>query len=270
MNLSNYQVSQRSGRDAPKTGHHPSLCSQYHDSLRTSTSYVSDVTICCRIKRPFALGSREAKHDKVKSNSALSMNSKRSGGSTRRNNNNLSTLRSSSQSLMQNQLSSVQSVKSMHSIQSNTSRKNSSTKRSASLLQIYSSNTGRSLTRNSATRPASRTTAQNSKQPMAIRRKSLHGTGTFGVAQSRLNRSIVSSKSDLIKTPISKHSRKSSGALHVSASQKAAAIRTKQPSKFSSIDQKEEPLQAESCSFQIFSTVDDSPYVVCVPPLAST
>ena len=128
-----------------------SLVDQYHEALRAGASQPSDVTICCRIKRPIALGQR-ASHTRGDRNdilnSALSINSKRSGRSAKRNNNNHSTLRSSTQSLQQHHLSSARSIRSHQSVNSTGSRQGSArklTNRSSSMMHIYSSNTGRSL-----------------------------------------------------------------------------------------------------------------------------
>ena len=131
-----------------------SLADQYHEALRAGASQPSDVTICCRIKRPIALGQRAShirgggdRSDVL--NSALSINSKRSGRSAKRNNNNNhSTLRSSTQSLQQHHLSSARSIRSHQSVNSTGSRQGSArklTNRSSSMMHIYSSNTGRSL-----------------------------------------------------------------------------------------------------------------------------
>ena len=130
-----------------------SLVDQYHEALRAGASQPSDVTICCRIKRPIALGQRAphtrgGDHRSDILNSALSINSKRSGRSAKRNNNNHSTLRSSTQSLQQHHLSSARSIRSHQSVNSTGSRQGSArklTNRSSSMMHIYSSNTGRSL-----------------------------------------------------------------------------------------------------------------------------
>ena len=92
MNLANYQVStNRNNTQGDKSGRqYPSLASQYQDSVKKGTNHPSDVTICCRIKRPIALGKRGESGGRVGRDrgdmvhSALSMNSKRSGRSAKR------------------------------------------------------------------------------------------------------------------------------------------------------------------------------------------
>lgn len=197
----------------------PSLSKQYSDALKNgAVSYPSDITICCRIKRPIALGQRESNHERGIdiSSSALSMASKRSGNSAKRHMNNHSTLRSSTQSLMNNNMTSARSIRSNHSVHSTNSKQGSARKatgRSSSLLQIYSSNTGRSLTRNGSKQLGSRKGSNSNFHHIDSKRQSLVGTGTFGGragGNSRMNRSMLSNRSDKIQTPVTKHSRKSS------------------------------------------------------------
>ena len=100
------------------------------------------------------------------------------------------------------------------------------------------------------------------------------GTGTFGAGGNRANNmSTLSCRSDRLQTPMSKHSRKSSSASiqRDSSQQMASILRPKQRKKMSSLEkQKESNMKGDNCSFQIFSTVDDSPYVVCVAPTATS
>ena len=272
MNISNYQVSAKraANQDRSKQTQYLSLAQQYQESVQSGTNHPSNVTICCRIKRPVALGQREpSRNDAV--GPAISLTSKRSGRSTRRANNNHSTLRSSTQSLIQNHMSSAVSIRSMHSVNSATSKQASArkTNRSSSLANIYSSNTGRSLTR-----PTSRAVSKKKDQVKGLK----NGTANFVIAtttrgSNKMNRSIFSSKSDQTQTPISQHSRKSSSVSYChNSSQQLATLISKKASRRASIDQGLDATttKAEQCTFQIFSTVDDTPYVVCVPPIATS
>ena len=175
MNLNNYQVNTSNSGDKMRKQHHrrtssgsrkasaqskhPSLAQQFNACPKTI--HQSDVTICCRIKRPIALGQqkdmRSGENSNALGSSQVSINSTnrngRGGGNDgnsanrRIKTNNHSTLRSSTQSLLQNNMS-ARSVRSNHSGNSNAgSRQGSARKpaggRSSSLMNIYSSNTGR-------------------------------------------------------------------------------------------------------------------------------
>ena len=85
-----------------------------------------------------------------------------------------------------------------------------------------------------------------------------------------MNRSLMSNSQDRLHTPASKHSRKSSSVMlkHNSSQNQMTSLRARNKS---SLDQHDSSLpKEENCVFPIFSTVDDSPYVVCVPPTATS
>ena len=104
-----------------------------------------------------------------------------------------------------------------------------------------------------------------------LKKQSLNGT--FGMVQSssknRLNRSLLSSSNDRLQTPMSKHSRKSSS-VAMKHNTSGSRLGTLQSSKPRVSRQRSSSTSAEQGNFQIFSTVDDSPFVVCVPPTATS
>ena len=133
---------------------------------------------------------------------------------------------------------SLKSNQSMHSVGSRQSSARKLTNRSNSLLNIYSSNTGRLLTKN----PNQTSSRNGGKVSQRAGKKSLNGTfgfvGQNSTSQTRMNRSMLSSSNDRLQTPASKHSRKSSSVVnhHNLSHHVASTLRSKQGSRLMSID----------------------------------
>ena len=140
MNLSNYQVSSHQQASSKNTKLYPSLRQQLDQLLKEQSMHVqSNVTICCRIKRPTYINESKGSRNKDEMlASGVSIYSKRSLSNNRQN-----TLRSSAQSFSRQLMSS--SARSHHSNRSGYSSHSESrksligpSKRSSSAFNMYS------------------------------------------------------------------------------------------------------------------------------------
>lgn len=86
---------------------------------------------------------------------------------------------------------------------------------------------------------------------------------SLGSAQKGRNGSIHSS-TERLRTPTSAHSRKSSS---FNISSKRVSSITASSHRVAQAKQKSDE---DALKYQIFTTVDDSPYIICTPPFSST
>ena len=94
------------------------------------------------------------------------------------------------------------------------------------------------------------------KKSTKKKQSTLVGTGNFGGntghSQSRMNRSMLSNKSDTVaQTPLSKHSRKSSQVSfnHNSSQKIGGLLKSKQRKCINSVDRNDSISKAEQCTF---------------------
>ena len=230
----------------------------------------SSVTICCRIKRPPGPTNLNSRKQSANEESRTGNNLNRKRGSSTLNQRN-STLRSSAQSLnTRNLMSSSRSIRSssVHSSASknhNNSAISNRAGRSASLLNIYASNM-RSLTQASvnsrqAIKTTSRKKSTRSSQDHPISAKQRKRAGICVDRASDC--SSVHSSIDRLRTPASTTSRKNS---------LSATNRNNQASLSNKRRTEEDPAlvtssRVDKINLSIFGTLEDSPYVVCVPPV---